>query len=155
MRKLFLFLLLAMTATASADTVYEIVGFQCNQEKDNIVITHDGAYNEKGENLVDKMKSNQWDLWTLFEDHKIVQKQCNLSDGKYTVTISIYRKGSCQACPGFWVKATKDAKIVFDKGLDGYAPDNGGSDVITKAVIKSHDEKPELTTTTWSGFTGF
>ncbi|MHB1238485.1 MAG: hypothetical protein ACYCY7_13085 [Gallionella sp.] len=155
MTKMLFLLLLTMSATASADTVFEVVGFQCNQAKDNIIITHDGAYNEKGQSLVDNMKSNQWDLWTLFENHKTVHKQCDLSDGKYTVTISIYSKGSCHACPGFWVKASKDAKIVFDKGLDGYTPNDGASNVITKAVIKSRDEKPELTTTTWRGFAGF
>lgn len=144
-------LLLLMPTFVCADTFHEVVGFQCDKSNDQIVITHEGAYNQKGESLVENMKDNQWDLWTLVEDNQTVHEQCRLSDGNYKIRISIYRAGSCDACPGLWVNVTNGATVVFNKGLDGSADDKN-REAITKAIIKSHGGKYELSTTTWPTF---
>lgn len=143
MKKCFCFFLLVLSASVSADTFHEVVGFQCDKTKNVIVIDHHGAYNEEGEKLVEGMTKNQWDLWSLFEKNKIVNKVCVLSDGEYKVDISIYRRGSCHACPGIQVKVTKENQIVFNEELSGYGPGNNKD--ITQVIIKSHDEKPEIT----------
>jgi hypothetical protein len=144
-------LLLVLCGSANADSFYTVVGFQCDQTKDALVLTYEGAYDFAGEELVRHKKPNQWDLWTLYEKRQTVQQQCSLSDGQYELSISIYSRGSCYDCFGIWVKVIHGSKLVFDKGLDGFEGPPP-PEVVARAIIKSKDRQPELTMLSWDDF---
>jgi hypothetical protein len=148
---LFFIFLLALSESANADSIYTVVGFRCDQAKDALVLTYEGAYDHAGEELVKNKKPNQWDLWTLYEKRQTIQQRCSLSDGDYELSISTYSRGSCFDCFGIWVKVIRGNKLVFDKGLDGFEGPPAPA-VIARAVIKSHNHQPELTMLSWDDF---
>jgi hypothetical protein len=147
----FCLFLLVLSESALAETIFTVVGFQCDQTKDILVLTYDGAYDYAGEELVRNKKSNQWDLWSLYDNRKTIQQRCRLSDGDYDLSISIYSTGSCNECYGIWAKIMHGDKSVFNEGLDGFEGPPIQT-VIVRAVIRSHDEKPELTRLSWDDF---
>jgi hypothetical protein len=153
MKYYFGLLLFLLSAPVSADqyNFYTVVGYQCNQARDMLELTYDGDYDIAGENLVRNKKQDQWDLWSLHFDKKPVRKQCNLSDGKYELTISTYSTGTCYSCFGIWAKVTNGDKVIFNEGLDGFEGPPTQT-VISRALIKSHGAQPELTTLTWDEF---
>jgi hypothetical protein len=116
-----------------------------------LALTYVGDYDLAGENLVKNIKQDEWDLWSLYFDKNPVRKECNLSDGKYELTISTYGTGTCYSCFGIWAKVTKEDKVVFSEGLDGFEGPPTQT-VISRALIKSHGVQPELTTITWEEF---
>ncbi|MBI5892034.1 MAG: hypothetical protein HZB47_15410 [Nitrosomonadales bacterium] len=148
---LLLLLLTAPTHAGSMYDIYTVVGFQCNQAKDILLLTYQGASGSAGESLVRGMKPDQWDLWSLYYGRNTIRKQCSLSDGKYELTLSLYRSGSCDICYGIWAKVTHDGRLEFSEGLDGFEGPPTQT-VITRAVIKSHDLSPELTKLSWDDF---
>jgi hypothetical protein len=155
--KYFLGLFLSvLSATANADlsfvdSIYTVVGFQCDAANDILLLTYDGAYGLTGENLVRDKKPDQWDLWSLYYAHQTIRKQCRLSDGEYELSISVYNTGSCPDCYGIWAKVTHGSKVVLNEGLHGFEGPPTQT-VIAQAVIKSHDVQPELTKLTWDDF---
>jgi hypothetical protein len=151
MKYYFGLLLYVLSATTNADSFYTVAGFQCDATNDNLQLTYDGAYGLAGENLVRNKKPDQWDLWSLYYSSATIHKQCRLSDGVYDLSLSVYRTGSCYDCYGIWAKVSNGSKVVFNSGLDGFeAPPT--QIVITRAIIKSHDAKPELTLHPWDEF---
>jgi hypothetical protein len=140
-----------LSASASAESIYTVAGFQCDATKDILLLTYEGAYDREGESLVRNKQPDQWDLWTLFYSNQTIRKQCRLSDGEYELSISVYNTGSCPDCHGIWAKVTHGSKIVFNSGLHGFEGPPIQT-VITRAIIKSHDAQPELTLHPWDEF---
>jgi hypothetical protein len=144
-------ILLVISALANADSIYTVVGYQCDTANDFLLLTYDGALGPEGEELVRNKKPDQWDLWSLYYSNRTIRKQCRLSDGEYELLISVYNTGSCPDCYGIWAKVANGSKVVFNAGLHGFeGPPT--QNVITQAVIKSHDIEPELTLHPWDEF---
>ena len=91
-----LLLILLGTSGASADTVYQLVSYTCNQNIDEINVELRTAYNEQGAEMIANKTANSWDPAALVEmrDENTISRlvwirnRCQLSDGEYEVAIS-------------------------------------------------------------------
>src|SRR4026209_1738730 len=83
---------------ANADSFYTLVRYECVPAKDQIIISHLGAYNEAGEAMVENKGENEWDPWKLVKIRddgnrteivgvEEVKRTCTLSDGAYEISI--------------------------------------------------------------------
>src|SRR5262249_10880848 len=108
---------LLFARSASADAFYKLVGYQCDREKDRIVISYRGAYNEDGEAMVQSKGPDEWEPESLIEsmrddDHigelETIHRTCKLKDGVYTVSLgtspgNFNIQGRCGAHFSAWV----------------------------------------------------
>ena len=159
----FLILLTLVTGRAYADEFYTLVGYRCDQKRDRLTVSYQGAYNGKGEDLIKNKKNDQWDPWKLVvmrdDSHigstKEIRKICNLSDGAYDVSIGIIPgnwniQGKCGAFITAWTEIRRESrsfgKISFED------PDCFSErDVITTVTIRPGN-KPSTSSVSHSEF---
>lgn len=88
--------ILLSVASARADFLYKLVGYECDAEANAVILTYRGALNEAGEKMMHDKGPQQWDPWSLIvttedgnwvESQNIVRGQCRLQDGVYDITI--------------------------------------------------------------------
>src|SRR4051812_30769156 len=60
MRSLALLLLACFASTAHADWFHRLVGYTCDPARNRLVIHYRGAWNEKGEAMVNEKGRNDW-----------------------------------------------------------------------------------------------
>ncbi len=89
--------ILLSTTTAHADFFYKLVGYECDEKANAVILTYTGARNGAGKKMMKNKGPQQWDPWSLIVkdkknrnyigSHKTVNSQCKLSDGIYEITI--------------------------------------------------------------------
>lgn len=127
MHRLALLLLFILTPLpVLADSFYVLAGYVCDRKRDELRLTYDGAYNERGEAMVANRTATQWDPWKLVvakdDDHigslKTIQAKCRLSNGTYAIEIApspgnFNVQGRCGAWMTAGAKVSKYNKIIY------------------------------------------
>ncbi len=167
MKHILTVVLLALSVTtAYADSFYKLVGYECDTKKNAVILSYVGAYNEAGEEMMDKKGSQQWDPWSLIEtmkddDHigslKTIQAQCKLKDGIYKITIgaspgNFNIQGRCGAFMSAWAEVRKDSKVLLSRHVFEADCHDTDTPVTTEIVIKAGSKKPIIKKVAWSEF---
>jgi hypothetical protein len=129
MRPLFLSLLLWLPLSAAADILHTRAGFDCQRERDRLILTYDAAANHAGEKMAEKANATQWAPEVTYDEEGFVrnigrkQGVCRLSDGEYQIEIYANPGNSnvqrmCGAWVGAGAKVTKDGKTLFARNFD-------------------------------------
>jgi hypothetical protein len=129
MRPLFLSLLLCLPLPAAADVIHTRAGFDCQRERDRLILTYDMAANHAGEKMAEKASATQWAPEVTYDEEGFVrdigreQGVCRLSDGEYRIEIYANPGNSnvqrmCGAWVGAGVKVSKDGKTLFAGNFD-------------------------------------
>jgi hypothetical protein len=137
---------LPLAAAASGNAIH--AGFDCQPERDRLILTYDTAYGYAWEKMAEKASATQWDprmLVTYNDDGFIgdVRSEhgvCRLSDGEYRIEIvpnpgNANVQGVCGAWMGAGAKVEKDGKTLFDGNFDNscHLPDEP---VISRVLIR-------------------
>lgn len=148
-RLIFGILLLLAVAPAGAEWFHRLVGYQCDVENNQVVLTYRGAYNQAGEEMVRNKGPREWDPWSLskrneegfFATRKTVRGHCDLADGRYDIEIGPAWldqniSGVCGANMSAWARVRKGSKVILDRHpFEVYC--HPGDLVTTRIVIKS------------------
>ena len=139
---------------ASADYSGTIISYDCDIANDQIVIEYRGGVNE----AFDELKANKgpnawypWDLVTVDKDQRAIVKvkkifkTCNLSDGKYEITIGPEPgnwniQGQLGAEMSAWVKISKNGKQIIQKTMEDLW--HYDAPVISKIIVKAKQARP-------------
>jgi hypothetical protein len=58
-------MMILSTSTAYADSFYKLVGYECDEKADAVILTYKGALNEAGKEMMKNKSPRQWDPWKL------------------------------------------------------------------------------------------
>jgi hypothetical protein len=119
--------LLTSFHTANADTFDTLVGYNCDQKTDSLIVTYRGAYNDEGASLVLQKKPTEWSPGNLIasmkDDNHIgklrtIKATCKLRHSVYHLRIgptpgNFNIMGSCGASISAWVEVRRGKKIVL------------------------------------------
>jgi hypothetical protein len=156
---------LLFTRSASADVFYKLVGYQCEPEKDRIVISYRGAYNEEGEAMVKNKRPEEWQPESLIksmrDDNHIgeletVHRTCKLKDGVYTVSIgtspgNFNIQGRCGAHFSAWVEIVRGEQEILPH-LEFEADCHVTAPVTTRVVVEAGGKEPSRVETPYDEF---
>jgi hypothetical protein len=155
------------TTSAHADFFYKLVGYECDQQANAVVLTYSGALDEEGKNMVRNKGPRQWDPWSLMvkdkknENYigslKTVHGQCTLADGIYEITIgALPGNGNLQGmCGGFmsaWAEVRRDSRIVLPRHAFEYGDCHVSQPVTSKIIIEAGGKEPIITKVPWGDF---
>ncbi len=133
LRAAWLIALFAACSLAHADSFYKLIQYRCDHQANRVVVSYVGAWNEKGEQLVENKGSDSWEPFDLLElsgeqvtKLRHVTRQCRLSDGTYDIEIrpALYSTGSIVSrCAHLMadsakVKISKQGKTVVSRRLE-------------------------------------
>jgi hypothetical protein len=154
-----LFLYLSI-GPAHADASLKLVGYQCNQKSNLLVLTYDAAANGAGQSMLEAKTDHQWDPWTLVrmqdEDNigstLTVRRTCKLSDGVYSIALgpipgnmNIQRR--CGAWMSAWAEVRLGKRVIYPP--TDFESDVGcsfiGGEVTTRVEIAPRRAKHNLT----------
>ena len=62
--------ILLSTTTAHADFSYKLVGYECDETANAVILTYIGALNEAGKQMMKNKSPQQWDPWSLIVKDK-------------------------------------------------------------------------------------
>jgi len=124
-----LWLVLGCSVSAHADSFYRLVGYDCDQKSDRLVISYKGAYNEAGQSMLEEKLSTEWAPESLIasmkdDDHigelKIIKATCKLKHFTYQLRIgptpgNFNIQGKCGAVVTAWVEVLKGGKVVLPR----------------------------------------
>jgi hypothetical protein len=162
-----IFLVVLSTTSAHADFFYKLVGYECDQQADAVIITYVGALNQAGKKMIRNKGPRQWDPWSLMVKDKknknfigslkTVHGQCTLGDGIYEITIgALPGNGNLQGkCGGFmsaWAEVRRDSKTVLPRHAFEYGDCHVSQPVTTKIVIEAGGKEPIITKVPWDDF---
>jgi hypothetical protein len=143
-------ILFLLTVTpAAADWFHRLVGYKCDTENNQVILTYRGAYNEAGEEMMRNKGPQEWDPWSLsktnddgsFGTRTTVQGQCRLKEGLYEIEIGPAPmdkniSGPCGANMSAWARVRKGSKLILDRhDFEAYC--HPGDPVTTEIVIRS------------------
>jgi hypothetical protein len=147
-----------LTGSASADAFYKLVGYDCDQRADRLVVTYDAAANSEGEAMMHNKTNFQWDPYRLItmadDDHikdvQVIKRTCKLSDGKYAIALgpvpgNFNIQGMCGAWMSAWAEVRKGKRVIYPRSdfeSDvGCTYDKG--EIITRVEIRPK-QKPKV-----------
>jgi len=118
-----------MAAQSRADEFYTLVGYNCDEDNDQLVVYYKGAYNEAGEKLIAHKSENEWTPWALTKSDKegefivseeTIERECDLSHGEYHIRLgpspgNIKLSGMCGASIGAWVEVLRRSEVVIPR----------------------------------------
>ncbi len=128
-RSVILLVLLAVVSSAHADWFYRLVGFECNQQSDQLVVRYRGAYNEEGKAMVEGKTKTEWNPGELIasmkdDDHigelTTINAVCRLKHSTYQLSFgptpgNFNIQGSCGAVVTAWVEIRRGKKVVLPR----------------------------------------
>lgn len=143
-----------------ADAFFKLVGYQCDQRADRLVLTYGAAANGAGQSMLESRTDHQWDPWTLVqmkdEDNikstVTVRRSCKLSDGVYSIELgpipgnmNIQRR--CGAWISAWASVHKGTKVIypgtdFESGVGCFFADG---EITTRVEIAPHRAAHKVT----------
>ncbi|PTY38084.1 hypothetical protein BGP77_16670 [Saccharospirillum sp. MSK14-1] len=129
MKKCICFLFVIMPALSYADYFRVVIGYECNQDEDELLIYYRGAYNEEGDALVESGVENRWSPWSFIEsmesDDRIgtlssIERVCSLAGKDYQIRIgptpgSMSLQGACGVAMTAWVEVALDSEVIVPK----------------------------------------
>lgn len=152
-------------APAQADWFHKLVGYQCDQDSGQVVVRYVGAYNEAGEDMINRKGQQEWDPWSLItmkdDDHigdlKTVEGTCQLQDGLYRITIgpepgNFNIQGRCGAHISAWVEIQRGAEVVLPRYIFEGDCHDMDSPITTEIIVKVRSERPLITEVPWDDF---
>lgn len=147
---------LMLSLPVYADSFHVAVQYDCDKAEDFVAVYYLGAYNEEGEELMQRLGKdgiNPWELVEVTDDRitteNTVRRECELSDGSYVVEIGPSPgnrniQGRCGAHMSAWVTFHKENKLLSRTGFEGDCHDLE-SPIRTRALWRSGAEEPEIT----------
>jgi len=155
------------TTSAQADFFYKLVGYECDEKANAVILTYAGALNEAGKKMMKIKSPRQWDPWSLIVKDKknrnyigsleTVYGQCKLSDGIYEITIgALPGNGNLQGkCGGFmsaWAEVRRDSEIVLPRHAFEYVDCHVAQPITTKIIIEADGKEPVIKKVSWDDF---
>lgn len=156
-----------LTSNAYADFFYKLVGYECDEKADAVVLTYTGAYNEDGEKMMKNKGPRQWDPWTLIvkdkknknliASHKTIRGRCKLSDGIYDITIgplpgNANLQGKCGAFMSAWAEVRRGSEIILPRHMFEIGDCHITEPVTTKIIIEAGGKEPVVKKVPWDEF---
>ena len=157
------------TTVAYADFFYKLVGYECDEKANAVILTYVGAANEAGKEMIKKKGPGQWDPWTLIVKDKknrnhigslrTVHGQCTLSDGVYGVTIgplpgNANLQGMCGGFMSAWAEVKRDSEKVLPRHMFEFGDCHVRQPVTTKITIEGGGKEPVIQKIPWEEFYG-
>jgi hypothetical protein len=155
------------TTSAHADFFYKLVGYECDENANAVILTYDGALNEDGKKMMKNKSPRQWDPWSLIVKDKknrnyigslkTVYGQCKLSDGIYEITIgALPGNGNLQGkCGGFmsaWAEVRRDSEIALPRHAFEYGDCHVAQPITMKIIIEAGSKEPVIKKVSWDDF---
>jgi hypothetical protein len=120
MRFILALVLCLSAASVRADAFFKLVGYECDQRSDRLVLTYGAAANGAGQSMLEAKTGTQWDPWTLVqmrdEDHiastATVRATCRLSAGTYSIALGpVPGNMNIQHRCGAWISAWAEVRL--------------------------------------------
>jgi len=159
--------LMLSTASVHAEFLAKLVGYQCDEKANTVIITYVYARNEAGKKLMKEKGPRQWDPWSLIEKTedenfirslKTVHGQCRLEDGMYEITLGALPgngnlQGMCGAHMSAWAEVRRGSDVVLPRhALESGDCHDTSVPVTVKITIKAGGNKPVIETVPWKDF---
>lgn len=153
-------------STAHADFFYKLVGYECDEKADAVILTYEGALNEAGKELMKNKGPRQWDPWKLIVrdkekrnwigSRKTVGGRCELSDGTYEIDIGPLPgndnlQGKCGGFMSAWAEVRRGSEIVLPRHMFEFGDCHVAEPVTTKILIEA-GKKPVVQKVPWDEF---
>jgi hypothetical protein len=153
-------------STAYADFFYKLVGYECDEKADAVILTYAGALNEAGKEMMKNKGPRQWDPWKLIVrdkknrnyigSQKTVGGQCKLSDGIYDITIgplpgNANLQGKCGGFMSAWAEVKRGSDVVLPRHAFEFGDCHVAEPVTTKIVIEA-GKAPVIKKVPWDEF---
>jgi hypothetical protein len=165
-RMLVLIVFVISAVPVYADWLHKLVGYDCDEIRDAIILTYRGAYNEAGEAMMANKGPHEWDPWSLVakmkdDDHidslKTAEGECRLSDGVYKITIgptpgNFNIQGICGGWMTAWAEVRRGSELIlphYDFEDDCLSMK---ASVTTEVVIKAGNKRPIIKTVSGNEF---
>lgn len=160
-------IVLLSTASARADFFYKLVGYECDEKADAVILTYSGGLNEAGKDMMKNKGPRQWDPWKLIVkdkknrnyigSHKTVHGQCRLSDGVYEITIgplpgNANLQGMCGGFMSAWAEVKRNSKMALPRHAFEFGDCHFAQPVTTKIVIEAGGKEPVIKKVPWDDF---
>ena len=155
------------TSTAYADFFYKLVGYECDENANAVILTYTGALNEAGKEMMKNKGPRQWDPWKLIirdkknrdwiGSHKTAGGQCKLSDGTYDITIgplpgNANLQGMCGGFMSAWAEVRRGSEIVLPRHAFEFGDCHVAQPVTTKIIIEAGGKEPVIKKVPWDDF---
>jgi hypothetical protein len=155
------------TSTAYADFFYKLVGYECDEKADAVILTYKGALNEAGKEMMKNKSPRQWDPWKLIirdkkkrdwiGSHKTVGGQCKLSDGTYDIIIgplpgNANLQGKCGGFMSAWAEVRRGSEIVLPRHMFEFGDCHVAEPVTTEIIIEAGGKEPVIQKVPWDEF---
>ncbi len=152
---------------ACADSFYKLVGYECDEKADRVILTYSGALNEAGKRMMKNRGPRQWDPWKLIVkdrknrdfigSHETVKGQCKLSDGIYEITIgplpgNANLQGMCGGFMSAWAEVRRGSDVVLPRHAFEFGDCHVIEPVTTKIVIEAGGKEPAIERVPWDEF---
>jgi hypothetical protein len=160
-------LVVLSTTSAHADFFYKLVGYECDQQANAVIITYAGALNQAGKKMIKNKAPRQWDPWSLavkdknnenyIASLKNVHGQCMLRDGIYEITIgalpgNVNLQGKCGGFMSAWAEVRRDSEIVLPRHALEYGDCHVAQPVTTRIIIEAGGKEPVIKKVPWDDF---
>ncbi len=154
------------TTSAHADFFYKLVGYECDEKTNAVILTYAGALNEAGKKMMKDKGPQQWDPWSLIEKRKgdnyisslkTVHGRCKLSDGIYEITIgplpgNANLQGMCGGFMSAWAEVKRGPEIVLPRHTFEFGDCHAAEPVTTRIVIEGSAKEPIIKKVPWDDF---
>ena len=154
------------TTSAHADFFYKLVGYECDEKANAVILTYVGALNEAGKKMMKNKGPQQWDPWSLIDkmkdnNHigslKTVHGQCKLTDGVYEITIGALPgnsnlQGICGGFMSAWAEVRRGSEIVLPRHAFEFGDCHVAQPVTTKIIIEAGGKEPVIKKVPWDDF---
>lgn len=167
MKSFFVIAIIALSVNfAHADFFYKLLGYECDEKADTVILTYRGGLNEAGKMMMKNKGPRQWDPWKLIvkdkkknfiASHKTAHGQCKLSDGVYGIAIgplpgNANLQGMCGGFMSAWAEVRRDSKIVLPRHEFEFGDCHVTQPVTTRITIQAGNEKPVIEKVPWDDF---
>ena len=155
------------TTSAHADFFYKLVGYECDEKANAVILTYVGALNEAGKKMMKDKGPQQWDPWSLIVkdkknrnyigSHKTVNSQCKLSDGIYEITIgplpgNSNLQGKCGGFMSAWAEVRRGSDIILPRHMFEFGDCHVAEPVTTEIIIEAGGKEPVIQKVPWDEF---
>jgi len=160
-------MIILLTSTAYADFFYKLVGCECDEKANAVILTYKGGLNEAGKKMMKDKGPQQWDPWSLIvkdkknknyiDSYKTVTSQCKLSDGIYEITIgplpgNANLQGMCGGFMSAWAEVRRGSEIVLPRHMFEFGDCHVAEPVTTEIIIEAGGKEPVIKKIPWDEF---
>lgn len=154
------------TTSVYADFFYKLVGYECDQKENVVILNYVGAPNEAGKKMMKNKGPRQWDPWALVDkmkdrNHigtlKTVHGQCELEDGIYDITIGALPgnsnlQGKCGAFMSAWAEVRRNSEIVLPRHEFEFGDCHITQPITVKIIVEAGGKAPVVMRVPWDDF---